>query len=233
MREVKVNGDKIMEKRSYAWFERRRRTKALDLAQEQITRALDTATLLNQAAQSISQGKEKEALQHITSLFKEEEEVDKLRTDVFKELSKGAALFADYREDLLHLVKRLDTLADHVKDAARCMEMLIGTPLPKEMNEKIVHMTSLLVECAQALRICIEKLSVTPADALTEAQKVEEIEHQIDEDYLKTKASFIKYGQQINVGAMVILDDLIEFIEQAADQCADTADYIIILASRD
>jgi uncharacterized protein Yka (UPF0111/DUF47 family) len=32
---------------------------------------------------------------------------------------------------------------------------------------------------------------------------------------------------------MVILDDLIEFIEQAADNCADTADYIRVLSSRE
>ena len=222
-----------MEKRSYAWFERRRRTKALDLAQDQITKALDTVTLLNQAMQGISEGKEKDAMQRIENLFIEEEEVDKLRTEVFKELSKGAALFADYREDLLHLVKRLDTFADHVKDAARCMKMLVGTSLPKEMYKKTVHMTSLLVDCAQALRGCIEKITVAPAEAIAGAQKVEEIEHEIDQDYLETKASFIKYGEQMNIGAMVIFDDLIEFLEQAADMCADTADYIVILSSRE
>ena len=222
-----------MEKRSYAWFERRRRTKALDLAQEQITKALDTVTLLHQATQSILQGRKAEALQRIENLFKAEEEVDRLRTEVFKELSKGAALFADYREDLLHLVKRLDTLADHVKDAARCMEMLADTQLPGELCQHTVHMTALLVDCAHALRGCIEKLAVSPGEAIQGAQKVEDIEHQIDDDYLKTKASFIKYGEQVNVGAMVIFDDLIEFIEQAADMCADTADYIVILASRD
>jgi predicted phosphate transport protein (TIGR00153 family) len=222
-----------LEKRSYAWFERRRRTKALDLAQEQITKALDTVTLLHQATQSITEGKKTEALQRIANLFKAEEEVDKLRTEVFKELSKGAALFADYREDLLHLVKRLDTLADHVKDAARCMEMLADTQLPEELYQNTVHMTSLLVDCAQALRGCIEKITVSPSEAIQGAQKVEEIEHKIDDDYLKTKASFIKYGEQTNIGAMVIFDDLIEFIEQAADMCADTADYIVILASRD
>lgn len=222
-----------MERRSYAWFEKRRRNKALDLAQDQITKALDTVTLLNQAMRSTMEGKQKEATQRIQNLFVEEEEVDKLRTEVFKELSKGAALFDDYREDLLHLVKRLDTLADHVKDAARCLEMLGTTRLPEEMYETTLHMTSLLVDCAQALRVCIEKISVAPAEAVSGAQKVEEIEHKIDEDYLKTKASFIKYGEKVNVGAMVIFDDLIEFIEQAADQCADTADYIVILASRD
>jgi hypothetical protein len=32
---------------------------------------------------------------------------------------------------------------------------------------------------------------------------------------------------------MVIFDDLIEFIEHAADMCADTADYIAVLSSRE
>jgi hypothetical protein len=222
-----------LEKRSYAWFERRRRTKALDLAQEQITKALDTVTLLHQAAQSISEGNAKEAMRRIENLFRTEEEVDSLRSEVFKELSKGAALFADYREDLLHLVKRLDTLADHVKDAARCIEMLSDTRLPKELVDNTAQMTGLLVECAQTLRLSIEKITAAPAQAIEGAKKVEEVEHKIDENYLKTKALFIKYGDQVNIGAMVIFDDLIEFVEQAADMCADTADYIVILSSRE
>jgi predicted phosphate transport protein (TIGR00153 family) len=222
-----------LEKGSYTWFEKRRRTKALDLAQEQIVKALDTVTLLNQAAQSLAQGNKKEASQRIQYVFRTEEEVDKLRTEVFKELSKGAALLADYREDLLHLVKRLDTLADHVKDAARCMEMLEDTQLPQELIESTVHMTSTLVDCASALRTSIEKISAAPEEAIEGSKKVEEIEYRIDEDYLKTKKLFIKYGEKMNIGAVVIFDDLIEFIEQAADMCADTADYIVTLSSRE
>ena len=222
-----------MEKRSYKWFEKRRRTKALDLAQEQIVKALDTVTLLNQAVQSLTQGKKEEATKQIQYLFKTEEEVDELRKEVFKELSKGAALFADYREDILHLVKRLDTLADHVKDAARCMEMLKDDEQPRELTENVVHMTSALVECASALRTSIEKISDAPEQAIEGSNKVEEIEHRIDEEYLKTKKLFVKYGQKMNAGTIVIFDDLIEFIEQAADMCADTADYIVVLSSRE
>jgi predicted phosphate transport protein (TIGR00153 family) len=222
-----------LEKRSYAWFEKRRRTKALDLAQEQIAKAIDTVTLLHQATKGIAEGKTKEAMQRIEILFKTEEEVDRLRMDVFKELSKGAALVADYREDLLHLVKRLDTLADHVKDAARCMEMLGSTQIPQELCENTVCMTSDLVDCARVLHTSIEKISVAPAEATEASKKVEEIEHRIDDGYLKTKKLFIKYGEQMNAGAMVIFDDLIEFIEQAADMCADTADYIVLLSNRE
>jgi len=44
---------------------------------------------------------------------------------------------------------------------------------------------------------------------------------------------FMKYGIDMNPGALVIFDDLIEFLEHAADMCADTADYIIVLSSRE
>ncbi len=94
-------------------------------------------------------------------------------------------------------------------------------------------MTSKLVETAQTLRGSIEKISPAPNDAIKEAKKVGEIEHAIDEEYLKAKSLFVKYGAEMNCGAMVIFDDLIEFIEQAADMCADTADYILVLSSRE
>jgi uncharacterized protein Yka (UPF0111/DUF47 family) len=101
------------------------------------------------------------------------------------------------------------------------------------LSEGTVRMTSLLVECAQVLRVSIEKIAANPADAMKGAEKVEEFEHKLDDEYLKTKALFVKYGDKINSGAMVIFDDLIEFIEHAADMCADTADYIVVLASRE
>jgi predicted phosphate transport protein (TIGR00153 family) len=204
----------------------------LDLAQEQIARTIDTVTLLNHTMQSISEGKRKDAAQYIQNLFKAEEDVDRLRTEVFKELSKGAALIADYREDLLHLVKRLDTLADHVKDAARCLQMLGDAQIPEEFCKNTVCMTSMLVDCAHALRVSIEKISVSPHEAIQGAEKVEEIEHELDNYYIKTKSSFVKHSD-LSAGFMVIFDDLIEFIEHAADMCADTADYIVVLSSRE
>ena len=93
-------------------------------------------------------------------------------------------------------------------------------------------MTSKLVETAQTLQISIERISSNPLDAIAQAKKVGEIEHDLDVEYLKAKTLFVKYGVKINCGAMVIFDDLIEFIEHAADMCADTADYIIVLSSQ-
>jgi predicted phosphate transport protein (TIGR00153 family) len=219
--------------RSHDWFTQHRKTRGLELAHEQITKALDTVTWLHKATKSFCQKNFQEARKYVENLFITEEGVDQLRTDTFKELSKGVALVADYREDLLHIVKRADTLADHTKDAARCLIMLSEADIPKELCDKTVLMTGKLVDITQILRGCIEKISSNPAEAICEAKKVEEIEHEIDVEYLKTKSLFVKYGGSINCGAMVIFDDLIEFIEHAADMCSDTADYIRVLSNRE
>ncbi|MEM3442573.1 MAG: DUF47 family protein, partial [Candidatus Bathyarchaeia archaeon] len=187
----------------------------------------------HQAVQSLAQGPKKEANQRIKYLFQTEEEVDKLRRAVFKEMSAHTALSADYREDVLHLVKRLDTLADHVKDAARCLEILQDVQIPQELIQNTVQMTSTLVECTSALRTSIEKISSAPEEAIKHSTKVEDIENTIDKEYLKIKKLLITNGEQMNIGAIIIFADLIEFIEQASDMCADTADYIIPMSSRE
>jgi predicted phosphate transport protein (TIGR00153 family) len=220
------------ERRSYAWFERRRRTEALDLAQEQISKALSTATWLAKTVACMSQEKKEEALQHIESLMREEEEIDTLRTQVFKELSKGTALFAEYREDIMNIVNRLDKLADYVKDAARCIRILSDSKIPKELWQNIGSSTSTLVECASALRNSIENIVSDPIASLEGARNVEKIESTIDKNYLAAKSLLIKNADNMNSGSMIIFDHLVEFIESAADMCADTADYIVILASR-
>jgi predicted phosphate transport protein (TIGR00153 family) len=187
--------------------------------------------MLDEALQQIVKGKIKDAKKYIEQLFKVEEEIDQLRTEVFKELSKGVALFADCREDILHLVKRLDTFADHVKDAARCILMLEDTPIPNELWKRTGKISSNLVECATGLRNSIENINANKEKALQGAKKVAKIEAEIDKEYLSINTLFIKYAEQTNPGALIIFNDLIKYIEYAADKCADTADYIITLAS--
>jgi len=217
-------------KGSFAWFEKRRKTDALNLAQEQITKALDTATLLYKAVVSASEGKKEESREFIEKLSKEEEEVDSLRRSVFKELT-NVAISVEFREDLMHLVKRLDVMADHVKDSARSVTVLFETDVPNEIWSTNVRVAEALVESATTLRGSIEKLGIDPIKARELAKKVDEIEGRIDKDYLATKKLFIKYSRQVDPGTLLILNNLIEFMEQAADTCADTADYITILTS--
>jgi predicted phosphate transport protein (TIGR00153 family) len=221
-----------MAKKSYTWFESHRKTDVLNLAQEQITKALDTVTLLQKAIKSASQGKKEETKTLLEKLSKEEEDVDNLRKSVFKELT-NVALSAEFREDLMHLVKRLDVMADHVKDSARSVLVLLEASVPDEIWKVNLDVAEALVESATTLSNSIENLGTDPVKAKEIAKKVDEIEGQIDKDYLETKKLFIKYARQVDAGTLLLLDNLIEFMEQAADMCADTADYIVVLASEE
>ena len=219
-----------LERRSYSWFERRRRTKALELAQQQITKALDTVNLLNQTAQKISESKKKEAMQLINNLFEVEKEVDTLRTTVFEELSKGVALLAEHREDIMNIVNRLDDLADYVKDAARSIKLLADSQIPKELWDNIVNTTSTLVRCADALRGSIEKITVNPSASLKEAKKVEQIESEIDEDYLKIKSLFIKYEDivdNLQTTLQRILDEIHLEYEMGMENYEEKEQYLL------
>ena len=221
-----------MAKGSFAWFEKRRKTDALNLAQEQITKALDTTTLLYKAVKSASEGKKEEANRFLEKLSKEEEEVDDLRRSVFKEMT-NVAVSVEFREDLLHLVKGLDVMADHVKDAARSIMVLLETSLPSEIWQLNIRISEALVQSTTTLLNSIEKLGTDPAGAKDLAKKVNEIEGRIDEAYLNFKKLFIKYSKEIGSGTLIILNDLAEFMEQASDTCADTADYIAVLAKEE
>lgn len=208
--------------------------KTLTIAREQIKKAIDTVSELEKAILAASQGTSEEALRSVNRLFQIEEEIDDLRREVFIQLARGELRSRD-REDLMHLVKRLDVMADHVKDSARCVKILIDAPpIPSKIWEECVEISRGLVKCASALRGSIEKLESDSAGAKVLSLHVDSVEHEVDELYLRAKALLIKHSKEMDPATLMTLNDLIESMEEVADSCADTADYIrIIIAAEE
>jgi len=207
------------------WFAERRRNKVLDLAYREMTLAIDTVTDLERSIKAISKGEKEEAKKCVDRLFLVEEEIDNLRRSVFEEATRGNLPPKD-REDIMHLVKRLDVMADHVKDSARSITVLTEADVPQEIWSAYVDMARDLVDCAAALRSSLEKLGTEPMEARELSQKVDQIEGKVDEKYLKTKALLLKHGRGVDPAALMILKDLLESMEHTADSCDDIADYI-------
>jgi predicted phosphate transport protein (TIGR00153 family) len=214
-----------------AWFERRRKSKTLGLAQREIEKALDTVTKLENAITAFSEGKKEDAEMNLKVLFLDEVEIDELRRTIFDALTEGS-LPQKFREDLSGLIEHLDRMADCIKDSARVVQVLLetDTKVPKEIFDIFVETARTLVECASALHETIEMLGVDPPRVKELAAKVEAIENRVDEEYLRTKVLFIKHPEKINAAVMMILRDLAAFMERAADLCADTADHLRVLA---
>jgi len=211
------------------WFEIRRKSTTLNLAQKQIVKAIDTVSGLEKAITAFSEGRKAEAKKYLERLFLDEVEIDSLRRTIFEELTKGS-LPSKYREALMGLIEHIDVMADHVKDSARSLKILMETNVPKEILGAFVGIARTLVTCAAAMHETIETLGVDPIRVKGLADKVESIEDRIDDDYLKTKSLFIKYAEGVNPVVLMISKDLVEFMERAADICADIADHLRILA---
>jgi len=198
------------------------------MAYRQMTLAIDTVTELERAMVAASGGSAAEAKKSIERLFVVETEIDDLRRTVFEELTRGSLPPKD-REDIMHLVKRLDVMADHVKDSGRSLLLLVEVQMPKDVWGELVAMTKDLVEESRALRASIEKLGVDVVEVRALSQRVDEAETRIDEHYLRTKELILKHGREMDAATLLILRDLLQSLEEVADSCDDTADYVRIL----
>jgi predicted phosphate transport protein (TIGR00153 family) len=210
------------------WFARRRKSKVLEIADRQMTLAIDTVVELEKAINDALKGSKKQALDSIEKLSVTEHEIDELRRSVFEELTRGSLPSKD-REDIMHLVKRLDEMADHVKDAARAVLILLDAKVVKEVWTQLAETAKDLVACATTLRKAIEKLGIDPPKAMELAKQIDAIENRVDEKYVKSKALLLKYSHEMDTATILLLKDLIEEMEHVADSCDDTADYVRIL----
>lgn len=223
-----------MSDRFLSWFEKRRQSKTIVLTQRLVLKAIDTINELEEAVNAFCNGNGEEVKKQVERLFQDETEIDELRRSAYEELTKGE-LPPKYREDLKNLIGRLDRLADYVKDSARSLKILTeaGVSIPKEISDSTLDIAKNLVECAHYLNMSIENLGIN-SDQLKElALKVDECEGIIDDEHLNLKIMLIKKAGEVNAPALMILKDLVDSMEQAADMCADIADYIRTLSTAD
>ena len=198
------------------------------MADRQMTLAIDTVIELEKSINAALNGNKEKAIASFNKLSIAEHEIDELRRIVFEELTRGSLLSKD-REDIMHLVKRLDQMADHVKDASRAVILLLEAEVPKAMWEQFAKTAKDLVVCAKTLLKAIEKLGTDPVKAMELAKQIDKIEGQVDEKYLKSKAMLLQISNETNAATILLLKDLIEEMEHVADACDDTADYVRVL----
>lgn len=210
------------------WFAKRRKVKVLEIADRQMTLAIDTVIELEKSINAASKGDKEKARASFERLSLIEHEIDQLRRTIFEELTRGS-LHSKDREDIMHLVKRLDEMADHVKDASRAVVLLLDAKVVEEMWKQFAKTAKDLVACATTLRNAIEKLGTDPLGAMKLAKQIDEIEGRVDEKYLKSKALLLKHSNKMDAATILLLKDLIEEMEHVADACDDTADYVRIL----
>ena len=76
----------------------------------------------------------------------------------------------------------------------------------------------------------VHHLGSDPTEAMSLARWIDEVEKKVDKKHLQIKGLMLKSEKEVAPSALIMLKDLVESMEQVADYCDDTADYVRVLA---
>jgi len=212
------------------WFEKRREAKVLTLMQRHLAITMSSVEDLEKSVKAAANGDEEEMKLCIERVTSGEKEADKLRKEIMVELARGE-LPPEDREDLMHLTKRIDMVADWSRESTRILNATPVGEIPKDLKEACVEMVEGVRECASALRKCVSRIAEKPEEALQAADEVERQEEKVDDLYEKARTLFGKTAE-MKVGVAVLTSQLLDAIEMVADWCENTCDQVRIIIVR-
>ena len=212
------------------WFKRRVKRKTFKILNNHLKATMRAIEGLMEVIGAMVQGNLDGVPAIIDRIEKAEEEADSLRRKLMRELA-GEKLSIIDREDLMHLVKRVDMVADWCLESARVLRVLYQRSFPNALMKGIESMAKGVEECALALQRAIEVMSESPEKALEKADEVERLEEKVDELHEKARFSMIE-EKGIEAGVLILISSLLGSIENVADACEDACDQIRVIVVR-
>lgn len=223
-----------MAEKLVAWLSGKRVSIALDLLTRHCEKVEDVVSELYKALLQVSKEEYEEALKSIERLNRYEEETDLIRRSLVEDLSKGE-LDAKDREDLSHMMRRSNIIADWAKDAAWNLGALIKlkVKIHPEICESLTEIGKLLCDQTRALRESIAALTKNdPDEASSKELTVEDLERKVDDRYHETKLMCFELMRDMDSPSFMFLRDLLKDLEQVSDFCEDAGDMIRSVAIR-
>ena len=160
-----------------------------------------------------------------------EDEADKLRREILKDVSKGE-LNPSIRQNLSHLIKRLDDVANCSTGVARRITT-IPTKFWEQSSEEtlklILEIIETTVEAVNSLDKLVSDLVGERKSVKEYAQKINQLEHDVDLLNIKLRESLQKTEYDVNFFTIFTVGNIFDILEAISDSIEGVADYIIVL----
>jgi len=218
----------LNEKALSTWFRKRRESSVLDAAKEHLLKILDTAREMDNAIKCAQAGDSSDALKAIERVCLAEKAADNIEIRMEEELAKGD-IPPKEREDIMHLVKRLDHIADWIKSAARNLQIVIEAKMvvAPEIWGKYRTITLKSVSAATALKAMMDSMGVNHEDVMRYAADIDRLEHEVDEDYFALKKDLMT--SDLDPRVLFVLRDLLHALENSLDNVKTSSELIHII----
>ena len=161
-----------------------------------------------------------------------EHQADGIRREILNMLSK-AELAPIIRENLTHLVKRIDDVANAANASARIFIYMNHTDflnLDEEIHKKVLELARTSVDSVKKLNLMVNKLLSSEEEEIQSlGEEVNTLEHKCDELHFAINRILVHNNPNINPFSAIEIHNCIVEIENISDNAEDVADYIIML----
>ena len=160
-----------------------------------------------------------------------EDEADKLRREILKDVSKGE-LNPSIRLNLSHLIKRLDDVANCSTGVARRITTIpirFWEQSSEESLKLILKIIETTVEAVNNLDELVIDLVGERTSVKEYAQKINQLEHDVDLLNIKLRKSLQKTEYDVNFFTIFTVGNIFDILEAISDAIEGVADYIIVL----
>ncbi|MFX0033590.1 MAG: DUF47 domain-containing protein [Candidatus Hermodarchaeota archaeon] len=160
-----------------------------------------------------------------------EGDADDLRREIQRDISRGE-LNPNVRQNLSHLIKRMDDVANCCNGVARRI-----TTIPLKFWEQTNPETiKLILEMMKATVKCVEFLDKIVIDLLEERKNIKEYakqinfhEHTVDILNIKLRKSLQETHYDVNFFTAFTAGNVFDILEAISDSIEGVADYIMVL----
>jgi len=209
--------------------EARVKRRALSVCQDHLRRVMDVSRKISQMVDCFVKGDKNLARELFADIKKSGEEVDVARREVSRELAEIGAILMS-REDFLRFTNLTSEIADFYEGIAfRLLEIMErGWKVPTDIKEDLTKLSGAVFETISKLRETAMTLNYGASKALEKAREVEMAEKIVDDLYRGLEVKIV--NSDMDIPAMLLLRDVVQILEDAADKAEDASDTARILA---
>lgn len=210
------------------WFGKRRESVISRGIRDHAEKVCDTISEINRAFGAMANEDHVKAIDAIRRLTYSEKEADNVEERMSEELAKGD-LAPKEREDLMHLVRRMEDVADWGNEASRDLQLTIeaNVSVPVNLWRKFFELTTELEKSSKAMRQSVDAFGVSSETVMSQEKAVGVLEHIIDDMYFSIKKEILM--TELDPKGLYILMDMLRCLEESSDSSKDAVDMLHIL----
>jgi predicted phosphate transport protein (TIGR00153 family) len=209
--------------------EERVKRRALTICQDHLRKVLEITRKVPQLVDAFVKGDKVTVKQLHTEIRKAEEEVDIARRTVAQELAEIGAILIS-REDFLRFTNLASEIADFCEGIAfRLLEIVDrGWKVPSQIKKDLSKLSDAMFETVSKLRETAMTLNYGANKASEKSREVEVAERVVDDLYRDLEVKIL--SSNIEIPTLLLLRDVLQLMEDAADKAEDASDAARILA---